>query len=49
MAAISGKFAAAAGRAEALEAKHEADGTRFPQDNPSSAVWRLVKQLGFEY
>ena len=32
-------------RARALTAKHEGDGTDFPDDNPSSDVYRLVEAM----
>jgi RloB-like protein len=32
-------------RARHLEAKHEGDGTSFPDDNPSSGVWRIVDSI----
>ena len=37
--------AAAAQRARALAAKHEGDGTEFPDDNPSSGMYRLLEAM----
>jgi len=36
---------AACRRAEALDRRHVADGTRFPDDNPSSGMYRLVRSV----
>ena len=32
----------AARRAEKLDERHHRDGTRFPDDNPSSGMYRLL-------
>jgi len=42
-------FAGAKARAIALEKRHVGDGTRFPDDNPSSGVWRLVDAIQGAY
>lgn len=46
---FEGAFDNARQRAIALERKHEGDGTVFPQDNPSSGVWRLVNAIEGAY
>ena len=43
------RFESARGRAQALAPKHEGDGTHFPNDNPSSDVWRLVESIEGAY
>lgn len=42
-------FESAKARAIALEKKHLGDRTRFPDDNPSSGVWRLVDAIQGAY
>lgn len=44
-----GKYSLARERARSLDAKHDGDGTRYPSDNPSSGVWRLIDSLGASY
>ena len=46
---LEGLFNDARQRAQRLDAKHEGDGTAFPDNNPSSAVWRLVESIHAEY
>lgn len=41
---LEGRHAIAAERAQALDTKHEGDGSP-PGDNPSSSVWRLVATI----
>lgn len=42
---LEGRFADARARANALDRKHEGDGTRFPDNNPSSGVSRLIDAI----
>jgi hypothetical protein len=35
--------------AQKLEKKHKGDGTKFPDDNPGSGLWRLIDDLGVVY
>lgn len=42
---LEGRFADARARADALDRKHEGDGTRFPDNNPSSGVSRLIDAI----
>ena len=35
----------ASSRAEKLDARHMREATRFPEDNPSSSMWRLVNSI----
>lgn len=44
-----GRFDTARSRAERLGHKHVGDATPFPEDNPSSTMWRLVDSLGAAY
>ena len=46
---LQGRYADAKGRAQQLEAKHLGDRTAFPQNNPSSDVWRLIEAVGATY
>jgi hypothetical protein len=46
---LRGAYRSAKSRSRALDTKHLGDGTEFPNDNPSSGVWRLVDSLGVEY
>jgi hypothetical protein len=39
------KRSVAAKRAKALDAKHAGDGTPFPDDNPSSGVFRIIESV----
>lgn len=43
------RFDSARNRAEALDRKHSGDGTAFPDDNPSSGVWRLIESIEGRY
>lgn len=43
------RFEEARARAQSLARKHEGDGTSYPQDNPSSDVWRLIDSIGGAY
>lgn len=43
------KYAVARERASKLQAKHLRDGTKFPENNPSSDIWKLVESLGAAY
>ena len=36
----------AVARARALDVKHDADGTNYPNDNPSSTVYHLLESVG---
>jgi hypothetical protein len=40
-----GRFDSARDRAKMLDHKHLGDGTSFPQNNPSSGVWRLIESI----
>ena len=46
---LAGRLQAARTRATALDRKHEGDGTSFPQNNPSSGVWRLIDSIQIDY
>lgn len=46
---LANLFEVAKARAIALEKKHVGDATRFPDDNPSSGVWRLVDAIHGAY
>jgi hypothetical protein len=46
---FEGKFEDARDRAKKLEAKHIGDETSFPENNPSSGMWRLVEAMQAEY
>lgn len=46
---LEGRFEEARGRAKKLEVKHEGDGTSFPENNPSSDMWKLVETMSAEY
>lgn len=46
---IEGRYKLARDRAMRLEKKHEGDNTRFPENNPSSDVWRLIDSLSAAY
>lgn len=46
---LEDRFEGARARAQALARKHEGDGTDFPQDNPSSQVWRLIESIEGAY
>jgi hypothetical protein len=47
--ALNDKLTDANERARKLDEKHEGDGTNFPENNPSSGMWRLVESLGAKY
>lgn len=42
-------FEIARERAKKLDAKHEGDGTKFPDNNPSSGMWKLVESMSAQY
>jgi hypothetical protein len=46
---LEGTYETAKARAQQLTRKHAGDGTQFPQDNPSSDIWRLVESIGATY
>jgi RloB-like protein len=46
---LLGRYEVARSRAVALAAKHEGDGTTFPDDNPSSGLFHLIDLLGGSY
>jgi hypothetical protein len=46
---LLGRFDAARSRAQRLDVKHQGDGTQFPDNNPSSDLWKLVQSLKAEY
>lgn len=46
---LSERFRQAADRAQALAVRHDSNDTRFPDDNPSSGVFRLIHALGATY
>lgn len=43
--ALDDNYETAKERARRLARKHEGDGTRFPDDNPSSGAWRIVDAI----
>jgi len=43
--ALDARYDLARNRAKDLDAKHTGDDTRFPQNNPSSGVWRIVDAI----
>ncbi|MEX0973614.1 MAG: RloB family protein [Solirubrobacterales bacterium] len=43
--ALDRNYETAKERARRLARKHEGDGTEFPDDNPSSGVWRIVDSI----
>ncbi|MDR6558187.1 hypothetical protein J2809_002557 [Arthrobacter pascens] len=46
---MEGKYADAKKRAQLLDNKHTGDATLFPENNPSSGMWRLVDHLQITY
>lgn len=46
---LEDKFEDARNRAKALDAKHSGDDTKFPDNNPSSDIWKLVESMQAEY
>jgi len=43
---LDARYETAKDRARKLEKKHTGDETHFPDDNPSSGVWRIVDSIG---
>ena len=43
------RFSAAKERAIKLDRKHEGDSTPFPNNNPSSGMWKLVDAMSADY
>lgn len=46
---LEGRYEQAKKRALDLQSKHEGDETHFPDNNPSTDVWKLVDSLQAEY
>jgi len=46
---LEGRFEEARERAKKLEAKHKGDATSFPDNNPSSDMWKLIETMNAEY
>jgi len=46
---LEGRYQEAKLRAQNLALKHEGDGTYFPENNPSSDLWKLVESLNASY
>jgi hypothetical protein len=42
---LEANYADAKSRAQDLDDKHRGDGTEFPENNPSSGVWKLVDSI----